>query len=185
MKMKLITPPQSEPVSVQALKNQLRIDSDEENDLLARYIAAARDYAEHITGNKIISQQWQIAFDSFAESLEFPLRPLVSVESIQYVDENGATQTLDGAVYTVDDFGFRGCINLAYNQDWPETRAQSNAVLVNATFGNKQPPERIKQAILLVAASWYENREDTTETSFKTIPHGALRLLSVDSNRFF
>lgn len=180
-----MTEPKSEPVSVQQLKNQLRIEHSEEDELLKTYIVAAREYAESVTSNKVLKQQWQIAFDEFSDSMELPIRPLISVESVQYVDTDGATQTLDASIYSVDDFDFRAKINLAYGQDWPDTRAQSNAVLVNATFGNKQPPKRIQQAILLMASHWYENREDATEASLRIVPHGALRLLSVDNNRHF
>lgn len=185
MKMKLVTPPQSEPVSVLDLKKQLRIEHNEEDDLLKGCIVAAREYAEQVTGNKIMSQQWQLGFDSFSELSDFSIRPLISVDSIQYIDEDGATQALNSSVYQVDDFGFRGCVNLAYGESWPATRAQANAVLVNGTFGYKQPPARIKQAILLIAASWVENREDLTELNLKQIPHGAMRLLSLDNNRHF
>lgn len=184
MKARLITAAASVPVSVNAFKAQLKIDHDEEDSLIKGYIEAATDYAEQISGNKIISQVWAFDFDEFGE-LELPHRPLISVDSITYVDTDGVTQTLAASVYTVQVSSFRPKIYLSYDQSWPETRAQKDAVTVTATIGYKQPPARIKQAIQLIVGSWYEHREDDTELSLSMIPHGAFRLLSTDLNRQF
>lgn len=183
MKAKLITGPASEPVSVDDLKGQLRIDHNDEDALLIGYITAAREYAELVTGNLFLTQTWRIAFDEFADCMSLGKRPLQSVSSVTYIDTNGATQTLSSAVYTVDDYDHIPKIYLNYGQSWPAIRAQKNAVLVNAVMGHKQPSERIKQAIILICGAWYMAREDITEQNFKSIPHGAMRLLQLDMNR--
>jgi len=184
MRMKLITQPLSEPVSVSELKTQLRIEHSEDDAYLFGLIVAARQYAEKATGNVFITQTWDIPFTDFS-SLEIPIRPIKSIESITYVDTDGNNQTLSDSVYFLDDYGFRAHINLGYGEQWPSIRDQKNAVIVRVVAGANQAPQSIKHAVILMAAHWYENREETSMDKLKPIPLGAERLLTLDENRYF
>jgi 3-deoxy-7-phosphoheptulonate synthase len=73
-----------------------------------------------------------------------------SVVSINYVDSDGATQTLAAANYTVfTPTDGPGVIELAYNESWPSTRAVPNAVTVRfiAGYANAASvPAAVKEA---------------------------------------
>jgi uncharacterized phage protein (predicted DNA packaging) len=46
-------------------------------------------------------------------------------------------------------------------------------------------PETVKQACLLIAASWYDNRSTNTSDSLKEIPIGATQLLNQERGWVF
>ncbi len=83
-----------------------------------------------------------------------------SVESVKYVDANGALQTLDPTQYAVDDVSVPGRLRLAYNCSWPSTREQWDAVKIVYWVGwaVADVPTPIKQAILLLVSQLYEHR---------------------------
>lgn len=113
--------------------------------------------------------------------LILPRPNLLAVTSITYVDAAGVTQTMDAADYVVGTDETPGRISLAYNASWPTTRAQAGAVVVtyragyyDSTPGEDESdeeeaarlaaalaavPARIKQAMALLVAHWFENRE--------------------------
>jgi hypothetical protein len=91
-----------------------------------------------------------------------PLPPLVSVDSIQYIDVNGIKQTLDPSLYIVDDISEPARITPSYGATWPGTQNVINAVIVTFTTGYGTPsdvPQAIKQWMLLAIGAMYENRE--------------------------
>ncbi len=185
MKLKLISAPASAPVSVNELKDHLRIETNEEDVLLSDYIDAATELAEGETGNKFVFQTWEIALNSFDSEIELPLRPLSSISSITYIDQDGVEQTLSPLIYKVDDYSFRPRITLAWQQSWPSVRNEENAIKIRGVFGKSIPEKRIQQAIQLICGEWYDNREDAQVAKMNTIPHGAKRLLMIDANRQF
>lgn len=87
---------------------------------------------------------------------------LQSVESIKYIDINGAQQTLDSTQYKVDPASIMGRIVPAYGAQWPATRSEISAVEVSFTSGYgdaSKVPRGIKNWILIMIATLYENRE--------------------------
>jgi len=99
---------------------------------------------------------------------------LVSVGSIQYVDTDGATQTLAATEYTVDATQRApGRIVEAFDKSWPDTRVTPNAVTVtfDAGFGAAvDVPEEYKQIIKLYFEHLYDHRESTRDDKFEMIP---------------
>lgn len=94
--------------------------------------------------------------------IRVPLAPLVSVDSLQYLDTDGVLQTLAPSAYKVDTFGEPSKIVPAYATGWPATRTEINAVQVTFTAGYgaaSAVPEGIKRWMLLMVGALYENRE--------------------------
>lgn len=109
--------------------------------------------------------QWApgMGFREFDAKIELPLPPLVSVESVKYYDTAGSLQTLSASVYTViTRQRQRSFIVLTPNQSWPSVQVRPAAVQVkyNAGYGaaNTDVPADLRQAILQMAAHWYEHR---------------------------
>src|SRR6185503_2523734 len=90
-------------------------------------------------------------------SLKVPLPPLVSVDSVKYLDTDGTEQTVDPASYVVSGIGGQGYITLASGAAWPTVGAFPDPVVIRFTAGEWEPdgivPEGIKQAILLKATT--------------------------------
>lgn len=183
MKLKQTVRPGNEPVTLFEAKEQLRIDSSDEDELIRGYIQAAREVAETESGNRFVSQTWEIALDEFpADYIELPMRPLISLDSIAYVDTDGNPQTWSSSNYSVDEHSFRPRITPVYGGSWPDIREIPNAVTITATLGYSQVPQRIKQAILLIVSDFYEYRVDTISSNLYSLPRSASVLLGCDSN---
>jgi uncharacterized phiE125 gp8 family phage protein len=166
MGIKVVTPPAVEPVTLAEARLHLRIDADQtdEDDLIQAFISAAREEAEHLTGRAIPEQTIELALDAFPEgAIELPRGAIVSVESVTYVDEAGATQTVDSADYALDDSQLVAWLLPAYNFDWPATREQANAVRVRYVAGYASCPALIKSWILLRVGTLYAHREADAE----------------------
>lgn len=163
----LVTPPAVEPITVAEAKSHLRVEISDDDTLIGNLVKAVRQHAETVLRRALITQTWDLFLDAFPSAngaIAVPLPPLQTVGSIKYVDANGITQTLSSAKYKVDVATAPARIVPAYDEDWPKTREEINAVTVRFTAGygaaGSNVPEKIRQAMLLVIGHWYENREE-------------------------
>ena len=85
MRLKLITAPAAEPISLEGAKNHLKVDGAEDNALISALITTARQFAERDTKRAFITQTWKIYLDSVPTEIEIPKPPLQSVESIKTI----------------------------------------------------------------------------------------------------
>lgn len=93
------------------------------------------------------------------------LDPSPTVESIKYVDLDGALQTLAPTEYSVDAVSIPGRVHLAFGKSWPTARRQWDAVKIVYSVGWSVDaiPQSIKQAVLLLVSQMYEFRTPEVE----------------------
>src|SRR5258707_273549 len=119
------------------VKDQQKIYIADDDDLLAGWIVAAREWAETVTRRTLPVTSYRLHLDSFPNQhdrheryrheryyevngcpdhgiIELPKPPLISVESVTYLDENGNTQTLGTDKYIVDADSTPGRIALPF-----------------------------------------------------------------------
>ncbi len=144
------------PVTLDQAKKQLRIDSDDEDDLIQGYIAAATEYAQQYCWAQFITAAFVERRDFFPASIgpmQLARNPNPSVTSVQYLDTGGVLQTLPSTNYVVDPYIVPALIVPAYATYWPTTRWHINDVTVTYTAGygasQDNVPQEIRQAILL------------------------------------
>lgn len=181
MGVSLLLGPTEEPVSLAEAKQHCRVDSTDDDGLIAGYILAARTYVEGEIRRPICSRLYEFTADwdwpcrGGQQHIELPYPPLRAVRSVSYVDVNGTTQTLSTALYTVLTNRPRGEIVPAYDATWPSVRSQYEAVTVrfiagytsftdtttspNYSVTGPGVPDDLRQAILMLLGHWYENRE--------------------------
>jgi uncharacterized phiE125 gp8 family phage protein len=156
---------------------------------LLALIQTAREAAETTLKRALLTQQWAYSFSCFPmpysgeARINLPRPNLLSVESITYLDFNGAQQTLDPSVYMVDTTTLPGCIFKRFAKIWPVTYPVGNSVTVNYTAGygatRDTVPQAIKNAMLLHIGDLFANRESViTGTIFNELP-AYKRLLNV------
>ncbi len=139
-------------------------NTTEDVDVVA-LLTAAREWVEKRLARALITQTWRYTIDRFPGCLtiELPRPNLLTVSSITYVDNDGATQTMSTNDYAVDTDHFPGRIILAYGASWPSTREHPNAVTITYTAGygatRASVPAPIKAAIKLRLSDLYMNRE--------------------------
>lgn len=186
MALKLITAPATEPVTSTEAKSQLRVDTTADDTLIGTLITAARAHVENHLRRALITQTWELVLDAFpvGNTLRLPLPPLVSVTSIKYTDEDGNEGTFSSSAYEVDTDSTVGRVRLKSGETWPsETLAAVNGVRVRYVAGYgaaSAVPQPIKQAILLLIGTLYENREGTLVAQGVTVmdlPFGVEALL--------
>ncbi len=159
MAITLITPAATFPVTLAEAKAQCRVLHNDEDDYINTLIAAATGHVEKMAGLGLIAQTWRLTLDEFSKCISLPIAPLQSVTSVQYFDEAGDLQTVDPALYTVDNVSTPGWVVLNEGEQWPVTLSAVNAVRINYVVGFTDVPAPIKHAILLLIGHWFENRE--------------------------
>ncbi len=157
--------PAAEPVTLAEAKAHLRVDSSDEDALIAAMISAAREAAEHETGRTFVSTPWRLTLDQFPTSIALPMPRVTAVTQIHYVDGDGITQALNPAGYQlIADSEYEAWIEPAYGYSWPAVRAQAEAVRVTYIAGWSNAaavPQAIKQWMLLAIGDMYASREAT------------------------
>jgi uncharacterized phiE125 gp8 family phage protein len=196
--------PAVEPVSLARAKLHLRVDFDDDDSLIASYIAAARQYSERVMQRSIYERTMLLTLDYFplasecvngADQLAYvssyirslsiivPKPGLVSVESITYLDNTNAPVTLPPSSYVIDTVSEPGRIMPAPGTFWPYQNqylpGQVRVTYTSGTYGDGVEvdtcPATIKMAILLLVGHWYAHREAVTDKSMTNLP------LAVDS----
>lgn len=164
--------PTEEPVSLQEAKAHLRVDLDDEDALIAGYIASARQWCEKWTGRAFITQTWTLGLDDWADRIAIPLAPLSSVTSVDYLDENDASQTLSTTIYQVVTGGDQGGVIFRKDgQSFPSLSDLKEPITITFVAGYglaSDVPEPIRQAILLLVGHWFRNRETVGVVSENT-----------------
>ena len=167
--LRLITGPSVEPISLNEVKAQLRIDGSADDTLLTSYIAAARAYDESTTGLALNTQTWEMTLHDWpygSNPIVLPKQPVQSITTITYADQANQTQTLASSVYEIDVTRTPAFITLTENSDWPDIYDKQAAITIRFVAGYgataASVPEPIRQAMLLLVGHWYANREQVT-----------------------
>ena len=163
MALIVITPPTSEPVTPAEAKASpsFRVVGSTDDADITVLVKAAREMAEAITRRALITQTLELVLDGFPTGgIELYCPPIQSVTSIKYIDTDGAEQTLDPLLYSVDDDSEPGLIVPTYGETWPATRDEVNAVRVRYVAGYgaaADVPAAIKTWIKMRAGTLYDN----------------------------
>ncbi len=159
-------PPIVEPLSLESLREWLRVDDDDVNQdlVISELRTAAREYAERWLGQQLITQRWKMTLDQFPPDgvIELPKTPLQSVVSIVYTDTLNVPFTLATTQYVVDTTRKPGRIIRAFGVLWPILFLQPSglAITFDAGYGDfpNEVPQSIKQAMKLLVSWDYEQR---------------------------
>ena len=171
----LVNGPLLEPVEVEELRQDLRLDGDDDL-LLSSLITSARILIEANIGVRMISQSWDIMYDGWptngAQSIKLPYWPISDITGI-YTLGNGRDM-VDSNIYESELSQRVPQILLRSGFSWPVTKRRQLGVLISvvAGFGNTAAdvPEPLKQAIRFLATYWYESRDWQSFGVGKKIP---------------
>jgi len=163
MTLMLITGPAEEPVTLAEARAHLRLDAGGEDALLGALLTAARTALEAETRRAFVTQSWRLLLDDWpAKPIRLPLAPVQSVTAVTVATMSGAMVPLDPAFYEVDAKGEPPRVAAKRGQAWPMPATRLAGIAVDFTAGYGAPsavPAPLKQAVLLLAAHWFENRE--------------------------
>lgn len=92
-RLRRITPPGSEPVSLSEAKLFLRIEHDAEDATIARAITAAREACEQYLGSALLPQTFEYAQGCDGKQrLHLPAGPATAIDTVTVSDEDGDTE---------------------------------------------------------------------------------------------
>lgn len=178
--LKVLVPPAIEPVGLDEVKMQLRIDEDDESydAILDPLVVSAREWCEGYQNRAYITQTLQLALDAWpcAYAVRLPQPPLQSIESVEYTDNAAANNVWPASNYSADSFSEPGRLIAA--GAWPSGGlARANGVMVTykAGYGDDATavPQKVKQAIIMLTCHWFDN-------GMCDPPDAVLSLLSLD-----
>ncbi len=166
MRVTVITPP--EPVvTLQEVADHLRLGDDlDEFSYIEGLIAAVTgniDGPNGWLGRAIGVQTLEAYLPSFGvTSIYLPYPPAIDVVSVDYVDESGATATVDAA-----DYELRGnALRPVWSKSWPTTQWQGcegEVVRIRYRAGYEQVPAPIKAALLLMVGDLHRFRSSASD----------------------
>lgn len=181
--LRLMSPPGSEPVTLQQAKNHLRLETAADDDYISTLIQVAREKVEADTWRGIILQTWELALDTFpwcegcalnlqwhdgrtcpGREIRLPKGQVQGVFWVKYDDAAGNEQIFDPSKWLVDGFP-PARIVLKANEFWPILDGyyypNIKSVRVQYQVGYGEPdtvPAGLKQAMLLLISQFYEHR---------------------------
>jgi uncharacterized phiE125 gp8 family phage protein len=156
-----LTPPASEPVTIDEVKEFLVIEAEEVlyDQQLARFITAARQQVEAVTGTRLVPQIVRVAAREWHDLKALPIGPVRTVTSIAYDDTAGVSQVLATANWELFGTGLQTGIRPVYNAAWPAALRRQDAIRVTLEIGYDDVPGPVKTAILIMIADLFAQRE--------------------------
>ena len=200
--LKIHTEPTQEPLTLQEVKEYLRVEDNTDERNLRPLIESARRLVEEHLNRTLMQTTYQQFLDSFDE-YEDPLfegvrqgpylnyyknyidlvkSPVISVTHIKtYQDDDSAT-TMAASKYYVDNAREPSRIVLRQGETFPTALRVANAIEIQYVAGYTSPyqvPEPIGLAILQIIAHMYEHRGDMGNAAeAMMMPSMCKRLLS-------
>ncbi len=132
---------------------------------LDKLFKAAVDLFESQTSRSIIETTWALTLPTFPDSdvIFLPRNPVMSVESITYLDTDGNSQTLSTDTYVAQTTSEPGLITKVYGQSWPTTKlAHPEGVTVSFKAGYSADylsvPMLVRLCLMFMIDEWFRDR---------------------------
>lgn len=150
---------------------------DPRDALMEDFVATATSTVQIDTAFALLTQTRDVvAYGALPAEVVLPAqsRPLQSVDSITYVDDAGATQTVDPATYAVDLV--RARIAIRSGSSWPVNASPFAAWTIRIVAGwedvDSVPPKLVQAVGLLVAHLATAGRDLASVDAFTEVPYG-------------
>lgn len=189
--VRTVEPASGDPVvTVAEQKDWSRIKGTAQDTIIAAQINGATRHAEDWMQRALVTQTWQIGFDSFPfgffsipdtpQIIELPYSKLISLEEVKVFFEDGTDDDTLASIFDLDKNSEPARIILKPSKNWPSGLRQIDAVNITykAGFGLASAvPQAIKDAIHYLVADRFENRESYRKEAVNKIPRGAEELM--------
>lgn len=173
MKLNISSPSTVLSISLEEVKDHLRVDCDDEDALLSGYIRAETENVEQVLNRSLVTQTVDLYLDAFPSdgTVDLPRSPVQSVTGVNYTTQGSSGvygSTVGAAQYTADIFSTPARVVRRSTGEWPTADLETdNPIRVRYTAGygdmGSDVPEAIRTAILLRVGDRYWNREATAE----------------------
>jgi uncharacterized phiE125 gp8 family phage protein len=174
MRRYIVNHPTVEPLLLSEAKRWLRVDHDDDNQLIAGLIKAARERVEARTGRALLAQTWRIVMDQWPGDarVALPIMPVLSVTAVRVADNAGLFNVIATAGYVLDVRLDPAILTLS--QIVPPGRQRGGIeidVIVGYGVIPLDCPESLRQAMLLMIGEVYARR-GPDQSSLQNAPVG-------------
>jgi len=166
----LTIPPALEPLSLPEVKAHLKVDTILDDDLLTRLILTARQQVESLIDKVLISQSWKIYLDNWPADgeIKLPVCPVMQVDDLRTYSADDIAAVVDPSHYYVDLAATPQRLVLRGSRTWLKPGRSVNGIEIEVTAGygsdGDSVPAPLREAMLLLIAQWYENRQPDCES---------------------
>ena len=183
---KVTTAPTAEPLSLQEVKEYLRVDDATDERVVQPLIIAARQFAESHMNRSLMQQTITLNLDTAIDTenplwegmrtapdlnyyknyVVLPQSPVISVTSVKTYNDSDTATTMAATKYYVDTQREPGRIVLRTGETFPTALRVANAIEVVYVAGYASAyaiPEPIRMGMLQHIAYMYEHRGDMYE----------------------
>jgi uncharacterized phiE125 gp8 family phage protein len=183
-----IAEPAIEPVGLAEIKAHLRLTPDfaDDDGYILSVVSAARRMVESRTGRTLTETRWRgRLIPPFGTTVAVPMPPLIVDPAcpVRIIRDNGPAgfAVVDPDSYWLDPYSFPG--QIVFGSGYPGSG--SRGLVVEWFAGHRsaaETPFGLRQAVMGLAAHFYENRETVSaEGSAAVIPQFLDALLAADS----
>ena len=138
----LITPPTTEPISVEQASAHLRVDSEDDLTYIEALIGVAREYVDNVTGrvamhshHRVSSNSWVgLTGPEFLDTVNLYRSPLTAVSHVKYYpDGSNVLTTMPSTDYRVITGSLPGMVQFIV--DLPTVEDRVDAIQITFTAG--------------------------------------------------
>lgn len=182
----VVEKPAQKPVSVAQLKQWLRIDHSDDDQLLAPMLegAIAKIDGPDGIGYAMMRQTWRKSMDAFPPCILLPGAPVKGIATVRYLDSAGVEQTLPEAAYRLDKDSEPARLVPAPGTTWPPTLRTIGAVKVDYRLGEEAAADvqpALVDAICLIVGHRFKHREAASDQTAESLPFGVEWILAAHS----
>jgi uncharacterized phiE125 gp8 family phage protein len=176
----LIQAPLTEPLSLADAKSWLKVETNDDDLLIAGIITSARLTIEAVTGLLMIDQLWRFSIGphAYKRPLTLPLRPLSALKAVRLRAMTGSVNdlSLDRAVIMSKS---KAEFFLPLDSGLPFDGADQLEIDAQMGFGAEgtKTPSALVTAMRLLVAFWYENRGEPASDNSQPWPAAIHALL--------
>ena len=182
MPIATITQPDVRPITLEQIKQHLRLDTSDEDGLLLSYCDAATEFIEGHISKFLIKRDVRQFVDKLPESKEVLLEaePVSEITLVRGYDANGDPHDFSSSEYRFVQY--ESPPRLYFDGLNPHVQT-ANGIEIDmvAGFGESgtDVPQNITRALFVLIAHWYEHRGTRSAgEAYATIPDGFDKLLA-------
>lgn len=191
--LRLVSYDSADIIDLRLIKQHLRIDDCESDELLRASISGAADMIARETTRILRPTVYEWRLDAWPAGcrLELPVAPVRDVLTVTYIDAAGAEQALDTTLWDWEPTDAGGTLWFTALFTPPEIGREKGGIRIGFEAGHDPHeatpddgdqslafPDVAVPCLLLMVAHWFQNREATAAApGMVEIPLGAQRLI--------